>query len=410
MTTASAAMRRGACPGLSAPMQTGDGLLARLMPSGTVSLDAMAGLSAAAQRHGNGVVEITSRGSIQVRGLRPDSAPAFADAVAGLGIAAHDGMPIVTNPLTGLDPTELIDAGKLATALRGALPTALAAKSLSPKISVAIDGGGALHLDATAADIRLRAVGSPDDPWLHVSLGGDAASGTPFAMVTRTAAVDTVIGLLHDIAARGPLARGRDLANHAPPEIDARHPRAPADPIGQHRLRRNMLAVGVGFPFGHTTIGLLNSLLRAARETGASGVRTAPGRALLVIGLTRPDAEIFTAAARRLDFIVEPRDPRRRVIACPGAPICASGQIEARALAPEVARQTALLMRPDETVHISGCAKSCAYQGVATLTVIGREGVCDLLVEGTPAASCEHWQLPRRLGQIVFDRLPKRRS
>ena len=63
-------MRRGACPGLSAPMATGDGLLARLTPSGaTIALSAFSGLCTAAARHGNGIVEITSRGSIQVRGL-----------------------------------------------------------------------------------------------------------------------------------------------------------------------------------------------------------------------------------------------------------------------------------------------------------------------------------------------------
>src|SRR5262249_54138474 len=110
--------RRGACPGLSAPMQTGDGLLARLRPDGTVTLDQMAGLCAAARRHGNGVIEITSRGSIQVRGLSETSAPDFAEAVARLGIAAHDGVPVIADPLAGLDPDELIDADALAAELR----------------------------------------------------------------------------------------------------------------------------------------------------------------------------------------------------------------------------------------------------------------------------------------------------
>jgi precorrin-3B synthase len=67
-----------------------------------------------------------------------------------------------------------------------------------------------------------------------------------------------------------------------------------------------------------------------------------------------------------------------------------------------------LLMQRNETIHISGCAKGCAYQGVATLTAIGRDGACDLFVEGTPAGSCESWQLERRLGQIIFERLQKR--
>ena len=83
----SASMRRGACPGLSAPMATGDGLLARLTPSGsTIALDAFAGLCAAARTHGNGIIEITSRGSIQIRGLSAASAPLLG---GRRGIARH---------------------------------------------------------------------------------------------------------------------------------------------------------------------------------------------------------------------------------------------------------------------------------------------------------------------------------
>ena len=67
--------RRGACPGLSAPMPTGDGLLVRLLPIGTIPLAAFAHLCAAARRYGNGIVEVTGRGSIQVRGLNAASAP-----------------------------------------------------------------------------------------------------------------------------------------------------------------------------------------------------------------------------------------------------------------------------------------------------------------------------------------------
>jgi precorrin-3B synthase len=399
--------RRGACPGLTTPMPTGDGLLARLLPAGTISLAQMADLAAAALRHGNGIIEITSRGSIQVRGLRPDSAPAFADAVAALGVAAHDGVPIICDALAGLDPQGLMDAGALARRLRGALDSC--GITLHPKVSVAIDGGGPLHLDAVAADIRLRALEPRESRRLHIAVGGDAASAAPIGTIARADAIDTVVRLLRKIAAHGPQARARD-AIRAAPEAAAAPARDPAEPIGQHHLRRDKVAVGVGFPFGHTTTGLLTSLLRSARERGATGLRPAPGRALLVIGLTRPDAQAFTTTARQLDYIVEPGDPRRRLIACAGAPICASGEIEARALAPEVAREAMLLTRPNETVHVSGCRKSCAYQGVATLTAVGRNGACDLFIEGAPAGSCESWQLARRLGQIVFDRLPKPKS
>ena len=95
-------LRRGACPRLAAPMPTGDGLLARLACAGlTIGLDAMAALGAAARRHGNGIIEVTARGNIQVRGLSADSAAPFAAAAAALGIDAGDAVAILVDPLAG---------------------------------------------------------------------------------------------------------------------------------------------------------------------------------------------------------------------------------------------------------------------------------------------------------------------
>src|SRR5262249_8760741 len=166
------AQRGGACPGLSTPMPTGDGLLVRLLPIGTVALDPFAALCDAAQAHGNGVIEITSRGSIQVRGLTPDSAPRFAAAVGALEIAAADGIPVLSNALAGLDPEEIFDASALARDLRAALARGLLGPSLSPKVSIVIDGGGSLSLDEIAADIRLRAEMRAGRAALRVSVAG----------------------------------------------------------------------------------------------------------------------------------------------------------------------------------------------------------------------------------------------
>src|ERR1700735_2485916 len=96
-------------------MPTGDGLLARLVPSSPISLEAFVALCEASQAHGNGIMEVTQRGSLQVRGLSPTSATAFARVVSALeptdgAMLADEGMPpISTSPLLGLDPGERLD-------------------------------------------------------------------------------------------------------------------------------------------------------------------------------------------------------------------------------------------------------------------------------------------------------------
>ena len=182
--------RRGACPGLSAPMATGDGLLVRFTPVDGISLGAFTALCAAARAHGNGTIEISARGSLQVRGLSARSAPAFARAVAALDIAAADGPSVIVDPLPD-DPDVRIDTIALAGVVRQAL--AAAQLVLAPKVCVVLDGGGRLHLDALSADVRLRAIGPVQAPRLHVSIAGDAASATPLGSIPPEAAPDTVV-------------------------------------------------------------------------------------------------------------------------------------------------------------------------------------------------------------------------
>ncbi len=283
---------RGACPGLSAPMPTGDGLLVRLLPVGTIPLDAFGKLCAAARTHGNGIVEITARGSIQIRGLNAASAPRFADAIAALNIAAADGIPVLSNALAGLDPEEILNAGTLAADLRRALAETSLPARLAPKVSVVIDGGGALNLDSLAADVRLCAEATHSGVALRVSVGGDGASATELGAVAPSDGVETAVRLLEVIARGGRAARARDIiaANGTVAFraaivdflIDDRSPpksHKSTDAIGTHRLRDGTLACGIGLAFGHADAAALERLARAAllvrrrRHTRGAGTR-----------------------------------------------------------------------------------------------------------------------------------------
>jgi len=123
---------------------------------------------------------------------------------------------------------------------------------------------------------------------------------------------------------------------------------------------------------------------------------------LLVIGLAPAQAPSLAAAAQQLGFIVAPDDPRRRVVACAGAPVCAAAEIPARALAPAIAAAKTFLDR-QATIHISGCAKGCAHPGPATLTIVGIDGQCGIVRDGTardtPGALADVDDLPAYLGR-----------
>ena len=192
-------------------MPTGDGLLVRLLPIGTIPLAAFTALCAAARAYGNGVIEVTSRGSIQVRGLSASTAPQFGAAVAALNIAAQDGVAVHCDPLAGLDAEEIFDGGALAADLRRAIAERSTAAKLSPKISVVIDGGGPLDLATLAADIRLGARAENGDVVLRVGVGGDAARAADLGAVAPEHGVEAVTRLLDVIAKHGHDIRARDI-------------------------------------------------------------------------------------------------------------------------------------------------------------------------------------------------------
>ena len=74
------------CPGILRPHQAADGAMMRVrVPGGQTSGAALGALAQIARRYGSGLLQLTSRGSIQVRGLpamprRPRWPSALADA------------------------------------------------------------------------------------------------------------------------------------------------------------------------------------------------------------------------------------------------------------------------------------------------------------------------------------------
>ncbi|MDX8439282.1 precorrin-3B synthase [Mesorhizobium australafricanum] len=441
--------RRGACPALSAPMQTGDGLLVRLNPvDGGLSPKSLIGLCESALRHGIGIMEVTARGSLQIRGLTAESARLLAAEVDALGIAVRSGVPVETGPLAGIDPQEIADPRPLAKRIRAAIEEAGLPARLGPKVSVVVDGGGQLSMDAVTADVRLKAVRAGASVLWSVSVSGDARSAMPLVTVDADAARDIAVAALRMVAEKGREAHARDLSERqlaslagwhsvTPPSVlpdispaggeisssavgtpplfetdaafaigevgrdksisplagemsgrtegGAKERQPSKSPIGLFDVA-STLALGIGLPFGSIPAQNLIELATQASNLGSPEIRLAPARALLFLSLSPTARSSLQSAAATFGFVTDASDPRTRIAACPGTPACASGRIATRGIAETIATECADLLDTSLTLHVSGCAKGCAHPGKAALTLVGDENGAGLVVDGTAKA------------------------
>jgi precorrin-3B synthase len=125
-------MKRGWCPGVHAPMPSGDGLLLRVKPfGGRLTADMLRTLAVVAAGCGNGAVELTGRGNIQLRGLTEVTAPLAAAALVDAGLADPDPVREARRNVIAVPPCD--------DALVAAIEKLLSGfPGLAPKVCVAV--------------------------------------------------------------------------------------------------------------------------------------------------------------------------------------------------------------------------------------------------------------------------------
>ena len=390
---------KGWCPTLLSPMQSGDGWLARVKPSaGEVTAEAARIIADAARRHGNGHIDLTSRGNLQIRGLSPRSAEAFAGTIIGAGLAsANPSLEAVRNvmasPLGSDDPSAAFDSHAVASDIEAMLAGEPALWALPSKFGILVDGGGALPLNDASADIMVRAHGGQ----LAVCLDG----GTLVALCLPSSLTETVkalaLAFLHLSAQRSePPHRARalvmaggeeaifDEASLTTVQASPAPERPSESPIGLISLEDQARSVfGVGLPFGRIDANALAPLADLSESYGDVNLRTTPWRALLLTGIGAAVAERLAADIKALGLIADPTDARLHLFACVGAPSCQSATVDARADAERLASMIGATQ--DQTLHVSGCIKSCAHRGAASVTLVCRDGRYDLIHDGSAA-------------------------
>ena len=362
----SAPIIKGWCPGAHRPMMSGDGLVVRVRPFyGELSRDQVMGLCALAERFGNGVLDLTSRANIQIRGVAPEAFDSLLTELDALGLIDPDAsVESHRNILVQPNWTRGDLTFRLYERLLRTLPLL---PPLPEKIGFAIDTGARACLSEGSADFRFEL-----DPAGRLLLRADGCTkGKP---ITESTAMDAMLELARWFEQSGGASHrrmARHLQNTSLPsgwaEVTPRSQNRPVD------LGVSDQGTYLGAPFGKIAVDDLRGLFQ---DGSAGRLRLMPGRMIFLpdVQLSKPQG--FESAPSRL----------MQVHACPGAPYCPQATIETLSVARTLARLT------KGSLHVSGCAKGCAFPRSARTTLVGRDGHFDLVSDGQP------WDEPRQRG------------
>jgi precorrin-3B synthase len=355
---------KGWCPSALRPMLSGDGLVVRLRPrGGRLSAEQATGIAELSQRYGNGLIDLTGRANLQIRGVRDDGHEALVTGLDRLGLVDDDqAMEAQRNVIVA----PFWDEGDDTQVLAAGLERALASRPLGlpEKFGFAIDCGSKRVLARASADIRIEC---GVDGGLIVRAEGTETGHA----VSKAEAVETARTLAEWFVASGGVRDGRGrmaahLADGArlPDALSGSAKPAPAVASPSPGIHETGALVALAFgQMRSETLRFLASL--------APGLRPTPWRMILIESLHEMP---------RLDGLVtRADDPLLRVVACTGAPACPEAHAETRKLAASLAP----LLAPDTVLHVSGCAKGCAHPGSSDITLVGTSGGFDLVRDGS---------------------------
>ncbi|WP_238138193.1 cobalamin biosynthesis protein CobG [Kytococcus schroeteri] len=342
------------CPGVLRPHRAADGALVRVrVPGGRLPATSLVRLAALAAEHGTPFLQLTSRASLQLRGL-PDAVPqALEEAVRALGLLPSDdherARTLVAAPARVLDPVvEAVDAAVLAEPALAELP--------GRWLTVLADAAGT-HLDLPF-DVAWRPEAA--DPDRGTLLAGDRARGCDRRDVPR-AVVDLMLRFLAHRPGAGTWNL-RDLPEGSPvltgweervPDGVAPPPAPGPTPDGRDRV--------VGVP-----LGLLTPAQADAVAAVCSSLVVTPARSL-VLRDPAPGAE---DALEATGLLTTPGHPLTRTTACIGAPHCTRTEVPTLAWARAAAEAATATRTTSSTtttstspaappVHVVGCARAC---------------------------------------------------
>ena len=441
-----------------APAQ--DSFMCRLrIPNGILNAWQFRGLADAADAHGGGYADVTTRANLQIREIGAVQAVDLLNAVQALGLTSRgsgaDNIRNITGSSTaGIDPQELIDTRPLCSAMHHYILDHREMYGLPRKFNIAFDGGGRVPTLEDTNDIGFVACrvtssaegGIEPGVYFHLQLGGitghlDFAFATgillkPEECVTVAAAVVRAFAAHGDRTNRQK-ARLKYVLDHMGhdafvAEVEKEYgqplrraagaviaPRPMADKhghIGVHRQKqagRNYL--GLVLPVGRLTSEQMRGLAEISERFGSGTIRLTVWQNLLISDVADRDVGICIAAINALGLGIEASAIRRGLVACTGNAGCKFAAANTKGHALRLADWLEARVSVDLpiNIHLTGCHHSCAQHYIGDIGLLaakvdrGESSVegYHVHIGGGAAATAEQAMAREYARSVAFDDL-----
>jgi ferredoxin-nitrite reductase len=382
------------------------------MPNGFAASQQLRAIAQISRRIGNGVLDITTRQQIELRGFSLDTVPEIWEKLRGVDLhSLQTGMDNVRNingcPLAGLTPHELLDASPVVFELNriivGDNGNAEFA-NLPRKFNVTITGcmGNCTHNESQ--DIALVPARKGGRVGFNILVGGKMGSGgftiaSPLdVFVAPREAAEVTAELVRIFRDHGPReARSKCRLAHlieewGLPELryvlgerlmrelepageDMRRRGCHDDHLGvQPQKHAGLRSVGLAVTTGRMDPEQMMELARLADAYGSGRVRLTTGQNVIV-----PDVGAHNISALFREPLLNELSPApssffRGLVACTGTDFCNLAQIETKSRAVELShaleQRLGTKLAP-MTIHWSGCPAGCGNHQAADIGLRG---------------------------------------
>ncbi len=404
------------CPGIFYSTSARDGTLSRIrIPGGIVTTRQFRVIADLADKFAAGYVNITNRANFQIREVHTEINAEVLQQLREVGLASPiPGVDhlrnIMGSPTAGIDAEELIDTRSLIRALDNYITTHPELAPLSPKFSIAVDGGGALKICDRPNDIVLSAVEISTQIYFHLKLNLGKSFLDTGILLQPQVCVDLVDAIakvylqysaleqqnitpyrksrklrlfevLHNLGRERFLQEVESHLSYCLQQL----PNIPTSAFtqsyltrylhfGVHPQRQQELSyIGVVLPLGTLETWQMHGLADIAQGYGSATLRLTPWQNLLLTDIPEQYIHEVKSKIEHLDLHWSPTKIHSAFVACAGSTGCASSATDTKNHALKLAEyldQRITLNQP-VNIHFTGCPKSCAQYNNGDITLLG---------------------------------------